>query len=140
MPIGNYAGEEGLEHIRLAEGQLIEAYRISSGNIPSWNKIGGDVYACKFATQGNLRQIVKAFSQADTHNFLISKSSIRELAESPTYEWFEVQLHGLRMMMLTMGYSYQGALDAQLTFNPWFQTILDRIENEKYIAIKVSRI
>jgi glucuronate isomerase len=69
----------------------------------------------------------------DTQNFLVSRSTIRELAGNPTYEWFEVQLHGLRMMMLTMGFSYKDALDTQLAFNPWFQTILDRIEEENYM-------
>lgn len=138
IPVGSYVGEEGLEHIRLAEGQLIEAYRLSTGDIPPWNKIGGDVYARKFATKGNFTQIIRAFSEADTHNFLVSRSTIRELAENPTYEWFEVQLHGLRMMMLTMGFSYQEALDAQLTFNPWFQTIIDRINNEDYIKKELN--
>lgn len=133
IPIENYAGEEGLEHIRLAEGQLIEAYRLALKKIPPWNKMGGDVHARKSATKGNYLQIVRAFSSSDTHNFLVSRSTIRELAKSPTYEWFEVQLHGLRMMMLTMGFSYQDALNAQLTFNPWFQTILDRIKDEKYM-------
>ena len=37
MPIPNYAGEEGLEHIRQAEGQLIESYRLCPGDIPPWN-------------------------------------------------------------------------------------------------------
>ena len=133
MPIGSYVGEEGLEHIRLAEGQLIESYRMSTGDIPPWNRVGGDVYARKFATKGNFLQIIKAFSMGDTQNFLVSRSTIRELAGNPTYEWFVVQLHGLRMMMLTMGFSYKDALDTQLAFNPWFQTILDRIEEENYM-------
>lgn len=133
MPIGSYVGEEGLEHIRLTEGQLIESYRISTGDIPPWNRMGGDIYARKFATEGNFLQIIQAFSSGHTKNPLVSRSSIRELAENPTYEWFEVQLHGLRMMMLTMGFSYQNALNLQLKFNPWFQTIIDRIEKNNYM-------
>jgi hypothetical protein len=35
--------------------------------------------------------------------------------------------------MLTMGFSYKDALDTQLAFNPWFQTILNRIEEENYL-------
>lgn len=138
IPIGNYAGEEDLEHIRLAEGQLIEACRIATGDIPKWNKMGGDVYARKFATVGNYLQIVKAFTTYDTGNFLVSRSSLRELAENATYEWFEVQLHGLRMMMLTMGLSYQEALDFQLKFNPYFQSNIDRINDENYMEKKLN--
>lgn len=44
-PIPNYAGEEGLEHIRQAEGQLIESYKQIVGTVPPWNKIGGDVFS-----------------------------------------------------------------------------------------------
>jgi hypothetical protein len=132
IPIEDYAGEEGLEHIKRAEGQLIEAYRLAKGKLPPWNKVGGDKYARKFSTKGNYYQIIRSFSIVDANNFLVAKSTIRELAGSATYEWFEVQLHSLRMMMLTMGMSYQDALSSQLSFNPWFQTIHDRIENENY--------
>ncbi|WP_373481791.1 GIY-YIG nuclease family protein [Acetobacterium sp.] len=133
IAVGNYVGEEGLEHIKLVEGQLIEAYRLFTGDIPPWNKIGGNTYARKFATKGNFLQIIQAFSSGDTHNLLISRSTLRELANNATYEWFEVQLHALRMMMLTMGYSYQDALDFQLTVNPDFQIIFDRLKDENYV-------
>lgn len=86
IPINNYAIEDGLESIRSAEGQLIEAYRLYTGDIPPWNKIGGDVYARKYATKGNFLQIIQAFSLGDTQNFLVSRSTIRELAGNPTYE------------------------------------------------------
>lgn len=35
--------------------------------------------------------------------------------------------------MLVMGFTYQEALDFQLTFNPWFKKILNRIEEENYM-------
>ena len=95
--------------------------------------MGGNINGRKFATKGNFIQIIQAFSSGDAHNPLISRSTIRELAENPAYEWFEVQLHALRMMMLTMGCSYQDALDYQLTVNPWFQSVLDRIADENYM-------
>ena len=61
-PIPNYAGEEGLEHIRQAEGQLIESYKQIVGSVPPWNKIGGDVFSRKYATRSNYLHVVRAFS------------------------------------------------------------------------------
>ena len=133
IPIENYAGEEGLENIRRVEGQLIEAYRMVVGDIPPWNKIGGDIRGRKAATVGNFVQIVKAFSEGNMNNHLVSKSSLRELAESPTYEWFELQLHGLRMMMLNMGMSFDEAIKVQLQLNPYFEDNWNRIIEMKYL-------
>lgn len=133
VPIENYAGEEGLENIRRAEGQLIEAYKMVIGTIPPWNKIGGDVQGRKSATKGNFLQIVKAFSEEYTKNYLVSRSSLRELAENPTYEWFELQLHGLRMLMLNMRMSFDEAIKAQLSLNPYFEDNWNRIMDTNYL-------
>ncbi len=37
----NYIGNEGLIHIKSAEGQLIEAFQLVKKRLPKWNKIGG---------------------------------------------------------------------------------------------------
>lgn len=133
MPIPNYAGEEGLEHIRQAEGQLIESYRRTVGDIPPWNKIGGDTFSRKYASENNYLYVVRAFSSGTPDNYLVSRSTIRELAENATYEWFETQLHGLRMMMLTLGMSFEEAVSVQMKFNPYFEEQWNRIINTKYL-------
>lgn len=138
MPIENYAGEEGLDNIKRAEGQLIEAFKIAVGNIPAWNKIGGYINSRKSATKNNYLQIVREFSQGDTKNPLVSRSSLRELAENPTYEWFEVQIHGLRMLMLNMGMSFNEALQCQLKFNPYFEENWNRIKETGYLNKKLN--
>lgn len=83
-PIPNYAGEEGLEHIRQAEGQLIESYKQIVGSVPPWNKIGGDVFSRKYATRSNYLHVVRAFSNGTPDNYLVSRATIRELSENPT--------------------------------------------------------
>ena len=133
MPIPNYAGEEGLEHIRQAEGQLIESYKLVTGDVPPWNKIGGDVFSRRYASENNYLYVVKAFSSGTTDNYLISRSTLRELAENATFEWFEVQLHGLRMMMLTMGMTFEETVKLQLKFNPYFEDQWNRIVETKYL-------
>jgi len=132
-PIEDYAGEEGIEHIRKAEGQLLEAYRLVKGNLPLWNKVGGDRDARKMSTVNNYLQIIRAFSVSDENNFLVSKSTIRELAQNSKYEWFEVNLHALRTMMLTMGVSYQDALEFHLILTPSYRSMFDFIEKENYL-------
>lgn len=137
MPVPNYAGEEGLEFIRQAEGQLIESYKLVTGDIPPWNKIGGDVFSRRYASENNYLYVVRAFSSGATDNFLLSRSTLRELAENATYEWFEVQLHGLRMMMLTMGMTFEGAVNIQLKMNPYFEAQWNRIVETKYLDKKL---
>ena len=138
MPILNYAGEEGLEHIRQAEGQLIESYKLVVGDIPPWNKIGGDTFSRKYASKDNYLYVVQAFANSTTDNYLVAKSTIREIADNATYEWFEVQLHGLRMMMLSLRMTFDEARDIQLKFNPYFETQWNRIIEEKYLEKKLN--
>ncbi len=137
MPIPDYAGEEGLEHIKTAEGQLIESYRITVGDIPPWNKMGGDVFSRKYASFNNYRHVVKAFAQGTPDNWLVSRCAIRELADSATYTWFETQLHGLRMSMLTLRMSFDKAVEIQKKFNPYFQDQWDRIVESEYLKKKL---
>lgn len=137
LPVSNYAGEEGLEHIRQAEGQLIESYKLVVGDIPSWNKIGGDTFSRKYASKDNYLYIVQAFAKVRTSNYLVAKSTIREIADNATYKWFEVQLHGLRMMMLSLRLSFDEAVDVQLKFNPYFESQWNRIIDEKYLEKKL---
>ena len=133
MPIPNYAGEEGLEYIRLAEGQLIESYRRIVGDIPPWNKIGGDIFSRRYASKDNYLYVVQAFSRGTTDNWLVARSTIRELAENATYEWFETQLHGLRMMMLSLKMSLEDAVAFQMRVNPYFEEQWNRIIDTKYL-------
>ena len=137
MPIPNYAGEEGLTFIKQAEGQLIESYKMMVGDVPPWNKIGGDTFSRKYASEGNYLYVVEAFSKGTPDNFLVSRSTLRELAENATYEWFETQLHGLRMMMLTMKMSFEEAVATQLKHNPYFESQWKRIIETEYLKKKL---
>lgn len=133
IPIENYAGEEGKENIRRAEGQLIEAYRLAKGDIPKWNKMGGDLRGKSSATKNNYIQIVRAFSRKESSSLLVAKSTIRELSQNATYAWYENYLHGIRMMMLTMGMSFDESVKFQKRFNPYFEENMKRIESDKYM-------
>ena len=137
-PIPDYAGSEGIKNIREAEGQLIESYRQVLGDVPSWNKIGGDVGSRKNASFDNYQLVIKAFANGSLGDFLVSRSSIRELAKNATYSWFESQLHGLRMMMLTMQITIDEAVRLQKKLNPFFETQWNRIIESKYLEKEIS--
>lgn len=77
--------------------------------------------------------VVRAFADGTPDNYLVSRSTIKELAENATYEWFETQLHGLRMMMLTMKRSFEDAVKIQLKLNPYFEDQWNRIVETKYL-------
>ena len=137
MPIPDYAGSEGIENIKQAEGQLIESYRQVVGDIPPWNKIGGDIGSRKFASFNNYQLVVEAFAKGTHENFLISRCTIRELAENATYSWFEIQLHGLRMMMLSMRMTFEEAVSIQKQLNPFFEEQWNRIVDSNYLDKKI---
>lgn len=52
---------------------------------------------------------------------------------SNLHAWFESQLHGLRMMMLTMRMSFEEAVSCQLKLNPYFEEQWKRIIDTKYL-------
>lgn len=56
--------------------------------------------------------IVKSFSnpQLLEMNPIVSRSTIRELSDNPTYEGFESFLHAVRMCVLLFGMDYYEAL------------------------------
>lgn len=133
VPIPNYAGEEGLVFIKQAEGQLIESYKQVIGDIPPWNKIGGDKFSRKYASESNYLYVIRAFSEDNTQNYLVSKSMLRELTANATYEWFEMQLHSIRVLMLSAGMSFEEAVIMQLKMNPYFVEQWKRIVDSKYL-------
>ena len=111
VPIQNYANKQGIDDIKKVEGILIEAYNMHYGRFPAWNKVGGSV-----AGQGNVLEnninIVKSFGDPKAYevNPIVSRSTIRELSNNPTYEMYELYLHAVRMYILLFGMEYQDAL------------------------------
>lgn len=95
-PIESYIGDEGLEAIKHQEGVLIEAFRKKNGNIPKWNKMNGSISGQNSVKPINYEAIKVISNRKD--NILLSKSSLFELAESPTLERYENFLHAVRIL------------------------------------------
>lgn len=133
----DYAGKEGLEYIRQAEGQLIETYKLIFGKLPPWNKIGGDIYSRRYATKYNYLYVIRAFSNNSLSSPLLSRCTIRELANNSKYAWFELQLHGVRIMMISHGCTFEEALLMQLNFNRYFENEWNKIKKDNYLEKKL---
>lgn len=104
--------EIGRSDIRRAEGILIEAYRRKNGRYSKWNKIGGDIEGQKMVMPNNIN-IVKSFVEPELYECspIVSRSTIRELADNPSFVACEEFLHAVRMRMLSCGQTYEDALD-----------------------------
>ncbi len=130
----NYVGQEGHDHIKRVEGILLEAYKKVKGDYPKWNKMGGSVFGQRVATEGNY-EIVKSFNQLDSHP-LVSKSTLRELANNPIYEGYENFLHAVRMTMLNSGMSFNDSLkfhNNHDTFGWWKIITKDKYQEKKLV-------
>ncbi|MEJ8553760.1 hypothetical protein [Tepidibacter sp. Z1-5] len=108
-PIENYIGNEGKEHIKRVEGVLIEAYRKIHSSFPIWNKVGGSIEGQK-ASKKESYEIINLFKEFNP-NPIVSRSSLRELADNPTLERYENFLHSVRMTVFHSGLSYEKSLE-----------------------------
>ena len=110
-PVEDLLSKEGRDDIQKVEGILIESYRRRHGHLPPWNQIGGSIQG-QHDVMPNNYNIVKSFSTPDNYaiNPIVSRSTIRELSNNPTFAWFESYLHAVRMYMLIFGMEYAEAL------------------------------
>lgn len=127
-----WISEESKENIKIVEGSFIEAFRKRIGNLPQWNKVGGYDIGAKRATSKMYDQL--AFCLTGTQNSpLVARSSLREIAKNPVFEWYEINLHGVRMLMLNKHLSFEESIAEQLAFNPFFSQVYNEIVASNYL-------
>lgn len=110
--IKDYVSEQGILDIKRVEGILIEAYNQYYGKFPEWNKVGGSIAGQRRVMENNIN-IVRSFSNPQMYktNPIVSRSTIRELSNNPSYEGFESFLHVARMYVLLFGMNFDDALN-----------------------------
>lgn len=127
-PVQDYVSDQGINDIKRVEGILIEAYRRAYGCFPEWNKVGGSIAGQTRVMENNIN-IVKSFSNPQMYdaNPIVSRSTIRELSNNPTYEGFESFLHAVRMCVLIMRMDFMDALQFQIKYDDygWYKRICD---------------
>lgn len=111
-PVEDMLSEQGRDDIKRVEGILIESFRRKYGHLPPWNSIGGSTIGQTRVMENNIN-IVKSFCTPDNYaiNPIVSRSTIRELSQSPEWAWYENYLHGARMNLLMLGMEYNDALE-----------------------------
>ncbi len=136
--IKDYASEQGIADIKRVEGILIEAYNQYYGRFPAWNKVGGSLAGQHRVMENNIN-IVKCFSnpQMYTVNPIVSRSTIRELSNNPTYEGYESYLHAVRMYVLIFGMDYSSALTFANKMDKygWYKRMCDDGYMEKQLIL-----
>ena len=88
--------------------------------------------------QNNIN-IVKSFSNPQLYavNPIVSRSTIRELSDNPSYEGYESYLHTARMYVLMMGMDFDEALAFANKWDPfgWYKKMCDAGYLEKQLLV-----
>lgn len=109
VKVSDFEDESVKQDYKMVEGILIEAYKKMYGTIPPWNKISGSKQGQLVSSIGNY-EIMKIFTSEEPSP-LLSRYSIREISNNPSYERYETFLHAARQNMLSTGCSYSRALE-----------------------------
>lgn len=113
--LSNFNDELPKRDLKRVEGILIEAFKKKYGRLPKWNNIGGSVAGQLRTTDGNYA-IVEAFSTPE-FSLLVSRCTLRELSNSPTYTEYESFLHTIRSNMLILGMDFNTATEYVCKFD-----------------------
>lgn len=135
-PVQDLLSDQGRDDIKRVEGILIEAFRKRYGHLPPWNTIGGSIAGQHRVMKNNIN-IVHSFCHPDKYyiNPIVSRSTIRELSNNPSWAWFENYLHAARMYTLMMGMDYEEALE--FTNQHDIINTYDRMVEEGYLKKKL---
>jgi hypothetical protein len=120
----------GHEAIVSTEGLLIEAHKKAKGILPRWNNVGGSISGGKKATARHI-YLLKLFS-GELDDWMISRKSIMQLFQNPTYEKWENYLHAIRSHAIITQSSFN---EAWLHF-PDIGKIKSEILGNNYLPVK----
>ncbi|MBJ8031111.1 GIY-YIG nuclease family protein [Bacillus cereus group sp. N21] len=120
------------EDIKIAEGILIETYKMRHGVLPPWNRVGGSKEGQKVAKPGNYI-FIDSLKYPESSPFT-AKHTLREISSNATYLAFEEFLHSARMMM-GIKITFNEALEIIKMFDDF---TYNRIIKDGYLNHKLS--
>ncbi|MDN3229545.1 GIY-YIG nuclease family protein [Priestia megaterium] len=134
--VKDFSNEQSKDDLKIIEGILIEAYKKTFGKIPPWNKVGGIVAGQKRTKEGNyvIVESMSALTDSLANLTLLSKYSLRELSDCPTYERYENFMHSIRMLMLSTGVTFEQAIKFIIQ-SSGDETYVEMIENNYFERI-----
>jgi hypothetical protein len=96
--------------LRVTEGAMLAAYKRDHGRFPAWNEIGGlkRNFSQSKLDSANYFMRSLAYSHTDDDPFT-ARCTFRELAANSIWERYESFLHGVRMLILGMGFTWDEA-------------------------------
>ncbi|WP_138993475.1 GIY-YIG nuclease family protein [Larkinella sp. C7] len=126
--------ESGISDIKIQEGALIELYKNINNSYPSWNKINGSINGQNRSTMIS-PDIFKALANI-YDDFLVAKSTLRELTTKPMLIAYEIWLHGYRM--LSAFYGKEKAIIFMIENIPNTNEIIYQMEKDNYFSKKAQ--
>ncbi|MFZ7131291.1 MAG: GIY-YIG nuclease family protein [Eubacteriales bacterium] len=121
-----------INDLRIMEGSFISAYENVKGYLPEWNKIGGSPVGGK-RTEGEIYEQMIERITGNLSDMLVARSSIRELSKNSKYEFYEVELHGVRSLMINFHLTFNQAIKEMLNINPFFFQYYNEILLDQYL-------
>lgn len=127
-----WINSETREDIKIVEGSFIGAFKKRNGNLPHWNKVEGSIIGSKRSTPEMYDQLVGCLT-GNKYDFLVARSSIREVASNAAFAYYETWLHGIRMLMLRRQVSFEKIIQEQLEPTALFHQIYKKIISSNYL-------
>ncbi|HWU44500.1 MAG TPA: hypothetical protein VN132_13710, partial [Bdellovibrio sp.] len=103
-------GDTGTKDMKAGEGLLLQAHKLVRGDLPAWNKIGGDRDASDLAKHGH-EPILRFLSEVDRDCPYRAELPLRSLAKNAVVVNEELELHLIRMFALNFTGDLKEALE-----------------------------
>lgn len=153
------------QEIAVAEGMLLELHRQLGDKLPKWNKVGGAVagrkrrslysHAAQLSAiademQGKSPQEIDQEIEAKGPPFelllnlegselsvLNAHSTLREMSADPKTGYYEILLHGVRMLVVTQMVSYESALHIHRHLDDTVKQYFEEMTAQGYLEKQV---
>lgn len=157
---------EAKENITIAEGMLIGMFEQLADRLPKWNRIRGskhgrnskslyshysrmrtiellnagitlDEIRRKLAEEGTPYDLVLNIEGSELSQ-LNARATLREIADNATICENELFLHGVRMLLISNGWTFEQAAAYQLYHNPFAKDRIEHLIDSGYLERKVT--
>ncbi len=157
---------EAKENITIAEGMLIEMFEQLADRLPKWNNIRGskrgrtsmslyshfsrmrtiellnagitlDKIEVQLAEEGPPYDLVLNIEGSELSQ-LNARATLREIADNATICENELFLHGVRMLLISHGWTFEQAAAFQLNHNPFAEDRMEHLIDSGYLERKVT--
>jgi hypothetical protein len=126
--------KQALDEVRALEGRLIADYKARWDALPPWNTSPG-----RIPSTTSLGDITMAFALGLYDTLLQARGTIREVATTDLWNWFEEELHGARIISVARSVleghpCFDEMVREDLARNVGIMDLIrDEIEKQKYL-------